>query len=716
MSDRLIFFRGYGPPLRDERQRRRQRRRRILYCVVPLLIVVAGSVVLLRRPALRAWRLVFPPTPRGAAPRVAFPVQVTIDKDEYYRYDLVRASITYVDARGKPMKDEPPDVRILENGQPAESIGGIRHPPLRFDAASGTWVVRWPVPWNARPADYLLRVTAEIDAEEWEWLSAEERARLEREQRRLGREWPKLYDEGRSYCVATAPFRVLNRAQAAVPPGLGVLTVEATWDLPKVRLGRPDGTEGDWRAIFDWCEFIGANALWYRAGYTDARGSKLTLKRPWLAVATDQVPRLAKEARRRGISFGPYIYAYRTEGPRAQRPDYDYAYDYESGHGLHHTSFVSLLDGRRVRHMAELATEMRRTPGVEAVGVDYLRTDGDGYEMVDEFVRDLSVDVPGGWDAWPPARKMQWLQTKVEVLWNYNPDLFDRWNWFRSRKTALIVKEIVDADRDRPKDARLDGRFYAFTLSWMHGKQHGQDPAMLSDVGLGMDAVMLYQVQSQPRFEEIIRSWGEYARRGQFNLVVGDQVDWYWHQSTKEPAGPEELYNRLRRGTKMVKGDLAKGVFIHDLRRILGSPRRGPYPGTEWALAGAAAITALRSDWGLYPLTLALEVPESAAIGAAFQVRVAARNIGAKPLEKVVLRLHNTAGVAPVGPSTVRLSTIPANSTRAATFRVRFPAHMPARASRFMLAVRATWPESGERERGPALPPVAVAMRYVNGK
>ncbi len=716
MSDRLIFFRGYGPTLRDERQRRRQRRRRLFCCLLPLLLLLTIGALLLRKPALRAWRRLFPPAPPIAARKLSFPLEVTTDKTEYLRYDLVRASVTYLNADGEPIRDEPPDVRILQDGEPAETVGGIKHVPLSLDRDSGKWIVRWPVPWNAPPADYVLRVTARIDAEQWEWLSAAERQRLRREQRRLGREPPKLHDEGRSYGVATAPFRVSDRKPVAMAPGLGVLTLEATWNLATARLRRPDGTEGDWRAIFDWCEFVGANALWYRAGYTDARSGRLTLQRPWMTLAREQVPLLAEEARKRGISFGPYMVAYDTTGPRARRPDYDYAYDYRATRGVHQTDFVSLLDARRVNHMIDLATSMRKRHGVDYVGVDYLRTDGDGYEMVDEFVRDLSVQVPTGWGSWDRRRRMIWLQNKVEVEWNYNRDLFDRWNWFRGRKTALIVKELVEA-------GALDGRLYAFTLSWAHGKQHGQDPAMLGDAGLAINAVMLYQVESQAHFNEVIRSWGEYCRRGQFNLVVGDQVDWYWHQSTKEPAGPEELYNRLRRGTKMIRDDLAKGIFVHDLNRILHSPRLGPYPGTEWALAGAAAITALRTDWGLYPLRVSVNAPKSAAIGMPLNVRATVSNVSGKPLHNVRLRLHQTAGVQHLSAATVRVPTIPVQSARTVTFRVRFPTRMPSRGSRFMLAVRASWPGESEPVRkatdipsGARLPPVAVAVGYVNGR
>jgi hypothetical protein len=250
----------------------------------------------------------------------------------------------------------------------------------------------------------------------------------------------------------------------------------------------------------------------------------------------------------------------------------------------------------------------------------------------------------------------------------------------------------------------------------MHGKQHGQDPAMLVDAGLAMDAVMLYQVVSPEQFDYVIRSWGEYGRPGQFNLVVGDQVDWFWHQETKVPAGPEEFYNRLRRGSKMITGDLAKGVFVHDLNRILHSPRRGPYPGSEWALAGAAAISALRRDSGVQPLEVSLDAPKSAAVGVPFDVKVTLKNAGATPVDNVTLHLHNTAGVAAVGSATTRIATIPANSTRTLAFRVRLPTRMPARANRFMLAVRASWPGDASASGVPRVPPVAVVMRYVNGR
>lgn len=108
---------------------------------------------------------------------------------------------------------------------------------------------------------------------------------------------------------------------------------------------------------------------------------------------------------------------------------------------------------------------------------------------------------------------------------------------------------------------------------------------------------------------------------GQANLAPGDQVDFRWHQKSLQPAAPEELYDRMVTGhRRYTSNGLTAGCFWHDISRAAVSGSRGPYPGTEWALAGGAAFTTVRNDWQVYPLTAELRAPQSAPLGGTCQL------------------------------------------------------------------------------------------------
>ncbi|MFQ6099215.1 MAG: hypothetical protein ACE5O2_15895, partial [Armatimonadota bacterium] len=501
---------------------------------------------------------------------------------------------------------------------------------------------------------------------------------------------------------------VVRPRRARLDPGLGALVLEATWNLEEQPIPLPHGGNSDWRAIFDWCDYIGANALWYVAGYTDARDTKLSLDDPWVGRYVEMVPKLAEEARRRGVQFGAYAIAYSTFGDRSRLPAYDYAWDVKAGRVLQ-TSFVSLDDVRRRQHLADWTKVVAAPEGTSYTGLDYIRTGSDGYEMVDEFVADMSVDVPDGWAGWPRERRIRWLQGKVEADWLHNPDMCDRWNWFRARKTALAVRDVI----------RLSGSpkpLWCFILGWKHGQPHGQDVVMFTDAGVAFNAVMLYEIDRREHHDLILKWWGEYIEPGQTNLVVGDTVNWRLHQRLYQPAGPEEMYRRITTATHMIPGELAKGVFVHDLSRFFMRARTGPYPGKEWAIAGAAAISKLRMDWGLYPLRVSIAASPQVPVGAPFTISVRLTGLTKAPLHNVHVELMQTQGVEAISARRLVVGSVPAGGTQQAAFQVRLPGHVADRKDRFMLAARVTWPDTPPQPKSEGLPQRITAIRYVNGR
>ncbi|MFQ6132003.1 MAG: hypothetical protein ACE5R4_08210, partial [Armatimonadota bacterium] len=372
-----VFLRGYGPKLKTARQRRHERQRRFCCCGLPTILLLVVLVLALRGPVKHLWKRFFAGD-EILPPKVSFPLEVDTEQEEYPRYGLVKISVRYVDHRGMPIGHVPPDLEVLFKGEAVTSVGGMERPPLRYDASAGRWVARWPVPWNATPGTYQVRATAEIDPLEWPWLTVEERRQLRRE----GAEEPEPPTGGTTYCAAMAPIRIQARPAPEIAPGLGVLTLEAGWDLRGAPVRRPDGSEGDWRAVFDWCEYLGCDAFLYRAGVTESWGGPLTLASPWRQSYIDMVPLLADEARRRGIKFGVYMIACRTYGEdKSSLPAYQYAWDIGRGGSLVQSDFVSLLDGNRVSHMVDFLKLMQEEPNVDFVGADYIRTGEDGYEM-----------------------------------------------------------------------------------------------------------------------------------------------------------------------------------------------------------------------------------------------------------------------------------------------------------------------------------------------
>lgn len=170
---------------------------------------------------------------------------------------------------------------------------------------------------------------------------------------------------------------------------------------------------------------------------------------------------------------------------------------------------------------------------------------------------------------------MTWLARKK--IMRRDMEFVDAWQWWRARRVALIVKEIK---------ARLGGKaLWAFTLTWDKGWHHGQDPVMMNDAGVDIDALMFYEAD-KPQYASMVKSWNQYIRRSDVQVLPGNIFDWGLHQ--KDPEGPKEFGRRLRLAVDEVYADgPAPGIFYHDVARLLWG-RLGPWGTKPWADEAAA--------------------------------------------------------------------------------------------------------------------------------
>ncbi len=704
MADQNVRI-GYASPRAQKRKAQAQRRS---LCCCSLMVGVCLLIALL---AFRGvFARVFHREPRVDESRVTFPLTIETERGWYYRYHLIPVAVKAVDASGTAQTAEAPAVIVKRDGKRVRNIGPFKELKLHYSPTQAKWVGFWPVPWNAPPGTYVLEAKTEIDPGEWSWTLDGKRPKPDDDD-----DAPE--PEGHAWAVATAPFEIKARARAQIDPGLCV----ATWEFDfRENFAAPDGTKGDWKKLFDWVEYTGADALWFRGGVTE--GSGLTIEKPFKSVNLEAIPRMGAEAHRRGIKFGAWAVAYSTyPKSNANKPKYDFAIDISRSTGAtSERPFISLLDERRVTALTEFFRQMQAMEEVDMVGLDYMRTDRGGYEMVDQFTAEMPVKLPDNWGEWSTNRRQRYVANKVEGEWQSDPNFYECWNWWRAHKGAEIARRIVD-------DSGVQKPTWIFVLTWLHGVQHGQDPLMFTDAGISMLAPMLYQVDGRGMYDELIKAWGGYIKPEQVNLTPGDQVDFYWHQKMVSPTpATAEMYDRMITAHEgFSPGEPLRGAFWHDINRAANLANSGPYSGREWALAGAAAFSTIRDSWDVYPLRVSLEAPDSETISSTFTVTVNIENLTKRDVKNIRVSVCDTPLIVPRGLTRpegdrgehyMTVKNLDGGTTLQVPVQIRISKASAERANRAMAAIRVTWNEDsfGEPVRND-LPRQIVVMKYIKG-
>ncbi|MEW6041538.1 MAG: hypothetical protein AB1633_08460 [Elusimicrobiota bacterium] len=478
-----------------------------------------------------------------------FDLMITPEKNEFYHYEFINIGAKLNKSKIKI----PPAITITYKLRPVQTIGYKRNFKFNYDNYRKKWTLKWPCPWNAPDGAYKIIPL------------------LTEEQKKL-----KLR-------VNIKNFKIISRDIPKAPSGLGVLTLENISPLPLITMKNPAGKMTDWRGLADWTEFVGADMFWCLGGSTSYHKNKLKDNFPFVEYNFPQLPKLADELHARGLKLGVWAIAYMTFGSPQNRPDYKYAWTYTDGK-LQETRSISLSDKKRVDHLISFFKALDKIPGIDYYGLDYIRNALGGYELVDDFVREMEVETPSNWKNFSWEERVTWLAKKK--IARTDKVLIDLWQWWRAHKVSHIIKRMKE-------EANIKKPFWAFTLSWDRGWQHGQDVKMFADAGVDLDAVMLYECNRE-QFNELIEKWNEYLSHKDANIIPGDVVDWPLHQNVLEPPGPAEFHNRTMVAVNKIYGDgLAKGVFLHDLGRALWG-RLGPYTIYEWLLCGASAISDMR--------------------------------------------------------------------------------------------------------------------------
>jgi hypothetical protein len=520
-------------------------------------------------------------------------------KAEYWRYEFVELAVL---ERGSGVsgKDVPLlAVKIKKDGQDAASFGGREILPLFYDPATRSWRGKWPLFWNIRPGIYnavLLRPDA--GAPESEIYGGP------------GGNFMARFDNHNE--AASVAFKIQARQPMDLPPGFCAMTLEpgrATYNaFPGV-----NGEKPSWFRLLEWARFMHADAFWHNAGITHVRGHLDKKRFPWDPSHIAMAKLIAPEAKSQSLAYGAYLVTFRVEGEYEKAPytfttSYDHACDL-----LAHPRFVSLTDTRRQQDLVQLLKELDSVEGISWLGLDYVRSNNGGLEMVDEFLSDMGFLVPQELKAGSLESRQLWLG-RILVK-NQDLKLEGLWNWFKAHKTCEVIHGVLER-------AQVKKPVWMFLLGWKQGHQHGQDPFMFVDAGISLVAPMFYEL-NPVEFEKMIKDWQAYLKRGSGTFVFGQPVDSPLLHNSKNLNGPEELYRRQMEALEQFKGLTDRmGFFWHDLNRALAGGR-GPEPMREWVIAGASTFSRLREAAGLVPVHV--EILDGATLsldGIAFRVKV----------------------------------------------------------------------------------------------
>lgn len=489
-------------------------------------------------------------------------LSVSTDRAAYLRYQLVRLAAKPDSASGLD-SSAVVSARFYHADTLVAGPGQMDSVALKWDPVARSWRGTWTPPWNPPLGRYKAIVSASL---------ADSQTTQD-----------------------SAFFSLTARQPKKIDDGFCVMTIESAGNMLNAKIPSLSGKPKGWRNFAEWAKFLGADAVWYSVGWTIEGTRGISDQSPWIKDNFKVFPKLAEECHAQGLKFGAYVGSYLLWGPYLRKLKYNYSLESSRGR-VYRNHHVDLDDPKRRADIVSVIKMLEEDPNVDFIGLDYIRPGAGGFESVDSFVVSMNIETPSHWQKMDQRQRILWVAQRVRPL-SYTP-IHLRWQWWQAHRSAITVEKLL-------AEAKVTKPVWGFTLGWDKGHEHGQDPMMMNDAGLDLDAVMLYESNAWHCFN-MTNQWSKYLTGHEAQIIAGQQVDWDLLQKSTAPPAPEEMYIRH---TDAIRGLSSrypiKGLFWHDLFRGLRG-RKGPHSSLEWLIVGAAAFTKVRQELGLMPLSARL--------------------------------------------------------------------------------------------------------------
>ncbi len=396
----------------------------------------------------------------------------------------------------------------------------------------------------------------------------------------------------------TKKFTMRGRTSPPATETKKILTMEYNVDLTTKQFPSVEpGGITSYHAIYDWVRYSKCDIFWILSGQTTGWHSSVNHSNPWMSGPKINAEILAASTNRGDVKFGAYVMSYFTDGGGHKKAGYEVATGYSTKTKSMGTSrHVSLGSEKRLNDIIALLKEFDANENISYLGLDFIRTgEMDGFELVDEMVALTGVYTPKNWGNMSKYNRMLWLAQMRLV----NREIGMKWRWYRAQKVANIVKSIKDSGVKKP--------LWVFTLGWDHGQEHGQDPYMFFDAGVDFDAIMIYEA-TRPQHRTMLTQWGNYLA-GEYNVLVGNMVDNRMQDGHKR-AELEYMRRTLEAELNYNRISRIRGVFFHDISRMLWSKNRGRTGVKEWSHLNADVVSRIEEKYNELPITLNITLNE----------------------------------------------------------------------------------------------------------
>ncbi len=576
------------------------------------------------------------------------PLLTSTLKQSYFRYELVDIIADYRDENNNTMRHATIKARIYHNNKIITTIGEMKEIHLRFDKESGLWIGRWPIPWNPQLGTYEVLVSAQPNT------------------------------PGPAH-TARSSFIIKGRTPPPVEPGFCVSMLERNSSIVDRSIIGPDGTKGDWRNVIAWAKYMDADALFQLVAITHGPGPN-SKTRPFDESKFEESKLFAAKSQKENLLYGGWAQCFFSQNKGFEKLGYQASLGFNQKTGTLYESYhISLKDKKRYNDLLSFTRRMDANPNVSFIGYDYVRTGHvDGYELVDDFVADMSIDIPAAWSKMQKKQRILWFARRIEN--DNDQNLIDKWRWWRAHTSASMIAWLIE-------ESGTQKPVWLFTLGWEHGKQHGQDPLMFFDAGVTYDAVMLYEANQQ-QFRSLLVDWKGYVSSEQVNLLCGNSVDIKLLDSVyMSPV--DELVRRNTVGSRKLSfGGPVDGIFWHDFTRAFWG-RKGEYSTREWVLAGAKSFSEYRRDVGKNPIRTHIDAPANAGLHKKITIPVSVENISLDPINNFAITVEPTDGIAIHSAKAVKIESLGPGETKTVHFTISLS---NAQRYHYMFAVKAHIP------------------------
>jgi hypothetical protein len=588
---------------------------------------------------------------------------------EYWRFELVdfkvKGTAFGLNSVSKPVLA----VQVRYGRSVVLGPGERRRILLRWNPEQSAWTGRWAIPWGVKTGEYTAELLVPPPRGFPDPAYAGRRVATE------------CRDLDRKNVLARIWFTIKGRPPLRLPPGFSVVSLEPGKYGYSVFKGLNEEPPA-WAHMIDWAKFMRADAFWHCAGETQIWKRRLEADYPWNRGGLRMARKISELAHEKGLTYGAYLLAFLVLGDNFQLADYTFSTGFsKEDQVLEKKRFISLGCKVRQRYLVEMLKELQSLENVDYIGMDYVRTDFSALEFTDDFLKDMGLRLPAELEAGPKEERMKWLGALS--LAHSDAYIEELWQWWRSHKVAEVIHQVL-------AEAGVTKPVWIFTLGWMQGHQHGQDPFMLIDAGASFNSPMFYEVTEQG-YPPMLQSWADYLGRGEESLVLGQVVDGKLLGEDENRGGPEVHFQRQMQALEAlgpVSGSL--GFFWHDINRAMCGGR-SLHTTKEWAVSGAATFSRLRESQNMLQVKVDFNGAWTTPWGVSFTVTV--KNLSGAAIPRVRLDGIPLAGVGSYRPFAYEWGPLKAGEIRPVPWAAVFSeaesfGKLPH--ERRMLAVRAT--------------------------